>query len=374
MKILSRGVIPKPKDDIRFNSITFPCIEKLPSGRWLVAFKASELKGDCDLVNAMLMWSDDEGQTWSEPYIPVTLPEVGGVPGQNRIAYPLSLGGKRVLLLMNWVDSSDLSKPYYDEVHESLKDTRIFYSFSEDEGMTWSEPLLMDTTPVTDPVPLTGAPFLLNDGTIVCHFEINKKNGDPSKWVHKSAMIFSYDGGRTWRDVVKVTEVPDMYYWDQRPNVLEDGKTIVNFFWTLDGKKEQYINIHLKESRDGGMTWSEFRDTGIYGQPGRPVDLMDGRLATVDINRVTGPVVTVRTGKDHGISYDESLIVYDSQLAGQDSCYVSMNKAWQEMYRYSVGHPALLRLNEKELLVYFYAGKDCDHTFVEYVRVQYADE
>jgi hypothetical protein len=34
-------------------------------------------------------------------------------------------------------------------------------------------------------------------------------------------------------------------------------------------------------SRDGGRTWGEIWDTGIYGQPGQPVDLGDGRIATI---------------------------------------------------------------------------------------------
>ena len=374
MKILSRGTIPKPVDDIRFNSITFPCIEILPSGRWLVTFKASQIKGDCAQVQSMMMWTDDEGETWSEPYQPVRLPDIDGVPGQCRISYPLSLGSKNVLLLCNWVDVSDTSKPYYDEKNETLKDTRIFYSFSKDQGLSWSEPYLMDTDPIIDPVPLTGQPFLLYDGTVVCHFEINKSIGDTSKWIHKSAMIFSKDGGLTWGDVAKVTEVPNMYYWDQRPNVMNDGNTIVNYFWALDGLHNRYLNIHSKISRDGGKTWSGFRDTQIYGQPGRPVELYDGRIATVDINRTKSPVITVRTCKGYDIPYDESLVVYDNNSVGQDSCKVSMQEAWQEMYRFSVGHPALLRLNDREMLAYYYTGENCDHTSIEYVRIQYSED
>ncbi len=77
---------------------------------------------------------------------------------------------------------------------------------------------------------------MLGDGTIVCQFEINKDDWDKSELEHKSAMIFSNDGGKSWSGVVIVTEEPDMYYWDQRPNVMCDGSTIIDFFWTLDGK------------------------------------------------------------------------------------------------------------------------------------------
>ncbi|MGI6525850.1 MAG: sialidase family protein [Caldicoprobacterales bacterium] len=369
MKIVSKGSITKPLDDKNFNSNSFPCIVKLPSGRWLGAFKASEKKGDCNFMHAVMTWSDDEGESWISPFEPVKLPPIKGVPGQSRIMYFLPLGGRKVLMVVNWVDSSDVSKPYYNPMNESLKDTRIFFCFSEDDGETWSTPQLMDTTPIKDPTPLTGAPFMLKDGTIVCQFEINKHERDKTKWVHKSAMIFSSDEGKSWREVSIVTEVPDMYYWDQRPNVLKDGRTILNFFWTLDGKKQQYLNIHARKSLNGGKTWGEIWDTGVYGQPGQPVDLQDGRIATIDIDRSIRPIITVRTSRDHGRSFEESLIIYESDLNKQDSKNTSMNDAWDEMIRFSVGHPALLYLGNGEILAYYYVGNHCDNTCIEYVRI-----
>jgi hypothetical protein len=369
MKITSRGSITKPLDDKNFSSNAFPCIEKLPSGRWLASFKASEKKGDCDFMHAVMTWSDDEGATWATPYEPFKLPDISGVPGQSRTSYFLSLGGKKVLMLVNWVDTSDLSKPYYDPVNSSLKDTRIFFAFSEDEGETWSAPRLMNTDPVYDPTPLTGAPFRLQDGTIVCQFEINKHDWDKTEWVHKSALIFSPDEGKTWSNVIKVTEEPGMYYWDQRPNVLADGKTIVDFFWTLDGKKQQYLNIHASESLDGGKTWSKIWDTGVYGQPGQPVDLGDGRIAAIDIDRTVRPIITLRTSRDRGRTFDEMLTVYDSDLKKQDSRNISMDDAWDEMTRFSVGHPTLLNLGGGEILAYYYAGDHSDRTRIEFARI-----
>lgn len=369
MKIIEKGVIPKPMKDKKFNSNTFPCITILPSGRWLAAFKTAEIKGDCDFIQSVMTWSDDEGKTWITPFDPVKLPDINGIPGQKRAIYFMPLGGKRVLMLSMWVDSSDTSKPFYDPENESLKDTRIFISFSEDEGATWSDPELMITDPIQDPVPLTGPPFMLRDGTIVCQFEVNKHNWDKSKWVHKSAMIFSVDGGKTWKDVVKITEVPDMYYWDQRPNVMSDGISILDFFWTLDGKSQKYLNIHARESLDGGRTWGDIWDTGIYGQPGQPVDLGDGRIATIEIDRSDRPVITVRTSRDRGRTYDAALTVYDINLKKQDSRNISMNEAWDEMTRFSVGHPNLLNLGKGKILAYYYAGNQTNYTNIEFVKI-----
>lgn len=372
MKIISRGKIPKPAEDKHFRSNTFPTIEILPSGRWLAAFKAAEIKGDGDFQHAVMTWSDDEGQTWVSPFEPVKLPPIDEVPGQSRLVYFLALGGKRVLMVANWVDSSDLSKPYYNPENESLKDTRIFVSFSEDEGESWSAPELMTIPGVNDPVPLTGPPLRLADGTILCQFEINKHDWDSAPWVHKSALVFSYDQGRTWTEVVKITEVENRYYWDQRPQVLADGRSILNFFWTLDGIRQEYINIHTSLSHDGGKTWSALRDTGIYGQPGQPVDLGDGRIATISIDRTASPVITIRTTSDLGTTFDEPFVVFEKQnLQKQDSKNLSMNDAWNEMMAFSVGHPGLVKLNEKEMLAYYYAGDHTDFTFIEFVRIRF---
>jgi hypothetical protein len=369
MHIIDRGFIPKPEEPV-FNSNTFPCIAIMPSGRWLAAFKTAIVKGDCDYVQAVITWSDDEGATWIRPFVPVNLPAIDGIPGQMRIIGLLPVGGSRVLMVANWVDASRPDAPYYDPVHETLKDTRIFYCFSEDEGSTWSHPQLMDTHPVTAPTPLTGAPVMLGDGTIVCQFEINKSTRDSAKWVHKSAVIFSEDQGQTWGSPVIVTEKPDMYYWDQRLNVMIDGRTLVDFFWTLDGVKQQYLNIHARESLDGGRSWGELWDTGIYGQPGQPVALSDGRLAAIEIDRRVSPVITVRISADRGRSFADSLVIYDARQGSQDSGRLSMNDAWDEMYAFSVGHPNLVCLSEHEILAYYYAGSHCDHTRIEYVYIR----
>jgi hypothetical protein len=372
MKIIGKGYIPKPMSDKDFNSNAFPGICILPSGRWLASFKASEKKGDCDFMHAVMTWSDDNGKTWISPFEPIKLPDINSVQGQSRIMYFLSLGNDIVLMVVNWVESSDLSAPYYDPKTETLKDTRIFFCLSTDNGQTWNNPELMNTYPEGDPAPLTGPPFKLKDGTIVCQYEINKAVGDTSVWVHRSAMIFSHDGGNTWGEPVIVTEKPGMYYWDQRPNVMLDDRTVIDFFWTLDGAKNQYQNIHARQSVDGGRSWSEIFDTGIYGQPGQPVDIGDGRLATIDIDRTFSPVITVRTSRGLGRSYEESLVIFKRALDKQDSRNISMNDAWDEMVRFSVGHPNLVRINDREIMAYYYAGDHCDDTHIEYVLISVA--
>lgn len=366
MRVIGRGIVGGIAREDRFQSKTFPAFEVLPSGRWLAACRVAEKKTDSKHKQVLMTWSDDQGRTWVPVFEPVVLPDIQGIPGQAQSTYFLALGGNSVLMVINWVDASRPDLPYYDPVDESLKDTRIFYSCSEDGGESWSSPLLMDTTSLGGPVPLTGPPIRLGDGSILCQFEINKYKGDSSKWIHRSAMIRSEDDGKTWGNPVLVTAIPDMYYWDQRPNVLNDGLSIINFFWTLDGKKNEYVNIHQSLSEDGGRTWSLPKDTGIYGQPGRPVQLEDGRIATIEINRVAAPAITVRIKPAINQLFEDALEIFKAKLPGQDSRYINMNDAWDEMAKFSVGHPNLLYLGGKEILAYFYQGDNCDETEIAY--------
>ncbi|NLZ70453.1 MAG: hypothetical protein GX907_03875 [Clostridiaceae bacterium] len=44
MKIIDKGVIPKPSDNPHFNSNAFPSLAILPSGRWLATFRTAVKK------------------------------------------------------------------------------------------------------------------------------------------------------------------------------------------------------------------------------------------------------------------------------------------------------------------------------------------
>lgn len=34
-------------------------------------------------MHAVICWSDDEGASWNEPFEPVKLPDINGVPGEQ---------------------------------------------------------------------------------------------------------------------------------------------------------------------------------------------------------------------------------------------------------------------------------------------------
>ena len=372
MKITNRGTVYRNETDPAHRSCTGPSICLLPSGRWLCSFAAAPVKSQT-VREALLSSSSDEGKSWSEPIAPFRPCPADGKPGAFRNIYLTLLGAKQVLASLLWVDQSDPGLPFFNETTEGLLDTRVFFSTSDDEGATWSQPRSMNTAPFHVPTPLTGPTLVLPSGEWVCQLELNKPYFDPAPWRHSSVLMFSKDEGRSWPEHALVTDDPELriFYWDQRPAVLAGGR-MLDVFWTFDRKPAVYLNIHARESRDNGRTWSALWDCGIPGQPAPPLPLVDGRLALVYMDRTAAPLLKLRVSSDGGRSWpnETELILYEPDVASQSWDKKSMQDAWAEMGKFSVGLPSTARTKEDDIIVAYYAGAHTDRTGIEWVRVR----
>jgi hypothetical protein len=354
-------------------SCAFPGICVTGDGRWLCSFRAAPRKSAMAGQHVALTWSDDDGRTWRDPVRPFPPPSVDGKPGSLRTGYITEREDGSFVAVLCWVDGSDPALPFLNEETEGLLDTRIFASRSHDRGETWStvKPIPTDAFPV--PTPITGPLLLLGNGDLACQFELNKHYDDPAPWRHKSVLMFSPDYGRTWPDHSVASDDPDgrVFFWDQRPAVLPDGR-ILDFFWTYDTQRAEYLNIHARESRDDGQSWSPMRDTGVPGQPAAPVMLRNGDIAMVYVDRTRAPVISMRTSADGGLTWPPSteLAIYQSVDRSQNVDKRDMNDAWSEMSKFSIGLPATATLPNGDVLVVFYAGDDADRTSIRWAQVQ----
>ena len=370
MKILKKGTVFPSVPGTDRQSCAFPQVAVLPGGRWRVGCRAACTKGGKQGQHVMLAMSDDEGKTWRLNVSPFEAPAVDGKPGQFRALGLTALGGQRVLATLYWVDNSDPALPFFNEKTEGLLDSRIMFAESADGGETWSGPTLMDTSPFSVPTPITGPVLLLPGDERVCQFETNKPYYDESKWIHSSVLMFSCDSGRTWPRHSVVTRDPRIVYWDQRPQVLPDGR-MLDLFWTYDNQAGTYLNIHACESRDGGRTWSELWDTGVPGQPAPVAALPGCCLAMVYVDRTAAPKIMLRLSADGGHTWPKATetVVYEAALPSQTVRKDGMADAWSEMGKFSVGLPATAALPGGDVLVVYYAGAATDSTNVEWARV-----
>ena len=370
MKITNSGTVYDGSLSKNISSCTFPGFCELEDKRLLVSFKGSPKKvpyntGECGYTCI----SSDGAKTFSPPEKMFEPPIVNGKPTTIRTLYYLGLGADRVLAVFNAVDASCEDLEYYNEQTEGLKDTFIMHALSMDNAQSFSQPVRFESALFGNvPLPLTGPPCLLKDGRIAIQFEVNKRYSDETPWVHSSAAVFSKDGGRTWADEVKITQDPDVYYWDQRLSCLEDG-SLFDLFWSYDRKNAQYINIHAARSMDGGKTFCEVFDTGLRGQPGNAVSLDERRICCIYINRDTSPVIKLAVSEDSGRTWQDEFTVYDSQKKLELSSGLDMNDAWAQMGAFNVGHPYLAKLSDGMLIAYYYAGPSTHRTDIRWAKI-----
>jgi hypothetical protein len=373
MKIVDQGNVFAAESGRDCQSLCFPMPCMTSEGRWLCAFRAAPAKVSNVGQRPLLTWSDDRGETWRAPFAPFAPHDLEGRPGLFRIAALTDLGAGRLVAALNWVDFSDPEAAYFNEETEGLLDTRVFLSYSGDDGETWGRPRLMDTTPFNVPTPLTGPLLKLKNGDLACQIELNKAYADPSPWCHGSVMLFSEDGGETWPRHCVINQDPmnRIFYWDQRPAVLPDG-SLFDVFWTFDRQTAEYLNIHACRSRDDGETWSPLWDTGVAGQPGPAFALDDGSLAMPVVDRRVAPKITVRRSGDGGTLWpeNETLVVYDAAGETQTEKKSSMQDAWAEMYAFSVGLPNVAPLPDGGALLVYYAGSETDHTAIRWAEIR----
>ena len=373
MKIVDRGQVFLGEEGSEYSSACFHGVCELPEGRWLVGFRAAEKKSDAARQRVLVTWSDDAGKTWSGPMEPFAGKTLSGTVGAWRAGQPTALGGRRVAMVLYWVDASRPGRPFFNEETEGLLDSRIFLTVSEDAGETWSEPRLLDTRPFAMPTPITGPILVLPNGEWALQFETNKSYDDLSVWHHKSVLMYSPDEGRTWPEFVEVAADPaaDIFYWDQRPKVLADD-SLLDLFWTFDRERAVYLNIHGRVSKDNGRSWSELWDTGVPGQPAPAASLADGRTVMPYVDRQGTPTIRARVSSDGGRTWPDTteLILDDRLKQEQEGSKASMQDAWSEMAAFSVGLPNTAGLADGGALVVYYAGLKQDHTGLYWVRLE----
>ena len=250
----------------------FPKALRLQDGRIAAVMRGPGnhlgLDGRIDIV-----FSSDEGKTWSKPAVVVDTPLDDRAP-----AFGQAKDG--TLVLGYYRDQNYDAQGKYDRTLDRPHDTWV--TRSSDGGKTWQEPIQIDISEIE-----WGSPFgrilTLPDGAMlmpIYGLEVRpagqkspkRKDGRPGDTNH-SYLFRSTDNGKTWKR------------WGE----IGDGKMQLNETAVLrlpDGKliamaRARSRDVWRTDSTDEGRTWSKPQPlTPINVHPADLVLLPDGRVCS----------------------------------------------------------------------------------------------
>jgi hypothetical protein len=376
MRVQDRGVIhdsaARPPGE-RVAAFTSLC--RLRSGTILCGFQAGPAK-HAPTSTARLCRSQDGGRTWHD--VPARFETcIDGVPGSLTGAEMVEADPGRLLLFATWFDRSDPGRPLFDPQTEGILRSKQLMSVSVDDGLTWNR-WTQIPTPGLFGCSSTGPVLRWPDGTIGFAFESYKEYDDPRPGRHAAWLLISRDGGQTFGDPILIAQDPghEVCYWDQRMCVGAKPHEFIALFWTHDRAQKHDLPVHRLRASLGEapIRHAQIAPTGIPGQIAAPLLMPDGKLLAFVVEREGTSAMTLWQSSDGGESWpvDERLVVYahdERAMLSQRSAEIDFKEYWDDMIRWTFGHPAICALEHNRVLVAYYAGVP-GSTSIHWARVE----
>ena len=161
-------------------------------------------------------------------------------------------------------------------------------------------------------------------------------------------LLRSKDGGETWDDSTTFYEGPTGRYAPSEPRLCEmQDDRVVTLVWMMNHETGKNLPNHVTVSHDGGGTWSDAMDTGVWGQASNLMHWRDDLLLTIHCHREGDDVgVYVRLVdfvKDRWRTVEESLI-WNNAPSMKVAAYATMGQ------NLKFGQASLLRLDNDDIL------------------------
>ncbi|MGV3719358.1 MAG: sialidase family protein [Actinomycetota bacterium] len=375
MRIEAQGLIFDAVGRPKSEAISyFTSLCPLSSGAILAGFQNGPSKHSPHST-IRLCRSDDGADTWREvAWRFETLLE--GIPGSLAAAEIVEPEPGRLLLFTTWFDRSDPNRPLFDPDTEGLLRSRQLVCVSTDEGESWSPWRELSTGDLTGCAG-TGCVVHWEDGALAFPFESFKEFDDPRPVRPGAWLLVSRDGGQAFETPFSVAQHPDdrIYYWDQRLCPAGPTGEFVALFWTHDRAARQDLRVHLLHGdlRRPRTETPLPRETTIPGQIAAPLLLPDGRLLAFVVDRGRPGTLKLWVSHDNGQSWPEAetLLIHrheERAALTQGATDIDFAQYWEDMGRWSFGHPAIRRLDESHILLAYYAG-DPDRMSIHWARV-----
>ena len=295
-----------------------PAIVKSGSGVLLAFSEARKTRstGDSGDIDLVLKRSIDGGKTWGEMIMVWD-------DGRNTCGNPVPIVGKDgiIHLLMTWNKGED--KWGSITSGQSVDTRRSYYSYSEDEGLSWSVPVEITTSVKSEDWDWYGTGpchgIMMTTGKyagrlISPNYFTKRENG---KVVSYSHVIYSDDNGKSWQ---AGSPVPVSGVGECAVAELGDGTLL------LDMRASEGFYRKLSRSTDGGLSWSEpvavvdLVDSDCQGSilyDGKDLYQSNTASATERMN------MTVKRSSDNGKTWKAQYIVYQGKSGYSDIVEIS---------------------------------------------------
>ncbi len=327
----------------------WPSVCKADDGTLFAVCSGYRMAHVCPFGKTVLFASFDEGKTWTKPVI------INDSPLDDRDAGIVNLGNGRLLVtwfrhpasvyLTRYLKSiSKANTPWenhivmahmasYAALPEEEKQGGSYIILSEDNGVTWSEPIRL-------PVSAPHGPNVLRDGTLLyLGKEMYALPGEERPGA--VAAYQSSDGGRTWQRLGEVP-VPDDLTDDNihEPHVIELPNGRLLGALRVQGKKkdgeEHLFTVYTTISDDRGKTWSVPQPTGMEGSPPHLLLHTSGAVICAVGRRKPPFGQRAYVSFDGGETWAKEYVLCDNGFNGD------------------LGYPATVELSDGRLLTVYY--------------------
>ena len=308
--------------------IAHPHMVRLADGSWLLVATCGPRRAvtlhpplDPEFITVCI-WSDDEGETWSDP-APAPGYSMSGTECSGLTALPdgsVLLNQWRYRWYAETVAAGFDTRPdepvlataadLQDELEASVEldgtapdgfiqwvrgsgTTSVWRSASG--GMSWQH--------LADPElrPFLGG-YGLRGGLIAANGDLLLPLTDPPHY-RSVFLIRSSDGGRSWGSPECVAQDPSCAFEEPSGVLLADGTLLMLL------RENASRQLHATRSSDHGVTWSPPRPAGLVGFPAHLLALADGRLAVLTAVRNAPGAILLTLSADEGATWSDPITV-----------------------------------------------------------------
>ncbi len=334
---------------------TFTSLFKHSSGRIFASFRLGSRK-DSDDGDGVIAEFVDLKQ-WKIVFSGFKK-EFSGKKGEIKVVELFERPDRGISALLSWFDYSD-SKKLYDASTDTILPSKILLVDSPDMGKTWRNYRFIDTRDLPGPA-LTG-PVLKTPSGYLAFFETYGPEPGQKKSSHAARVLISRDG-MDFNEIKMVAMDPlqRFYYWDQRNAFDAFSGRIISMFWTYNREQEKDTDIYISNGDLEKLVWTTPVSTSIRGQIAALIVFSKDIILCFYVHRHQPGSMRLVLSEDGGRTWkiDKELIVYQNPSNQEKFRSTSYAEYWEEMNIWNFGHPSGILLDNRHILLAYYAGEN----------------